>query len=342
MVFKTLPSRIKNRYKLLKYIKPFVKEHIRPEFKISKQNSIAIFAHPRGGSTWLAEILKNIENSILIDEPLWRGSMLSTNSLPNDDHRKVPEAAHLKFYYNQPIPVDDEWPEAREMFEQIIKCQIPSLGLYEENDLKKLKNGKIHLVKFCYGHLLMEWFIKNFDVNSILLVRHPCAVVASQLTSPYWKNISVSIPWVIQDFKYNEIYKAQQKLFEKANTIEKYLAASWAFSLRNLLGNPQNNIKWITISYERLISNYREELERLFSRLKMKLPPRAYEKFNVSSRSVLDHDQKYIDTSTQLTKWRDLLSRQQIDQILGMVEDFGIEGYSVNPEPDYKKIYNQI
>ena len=340
MDFKHIPSKVKNRYKLYKYINPFVEERLREGFDISPKNTIAIFAHPRGGSTWLAEILLKIRNSLLIDEPLWRGSMVTTNSFPDDYDKKVPEAVRLGFYYNQPIPRNAESAEAKRMLESILKGQVPSLGLYEENDLRKLKNGQVHIVKFCYGLLLMDWFVNNFNVNSILLVRHPCAVVASQMARPAWKNIQIEKHWEIPDCRFRESYLDYKGIFEKADTLEKYLAAFWAFSLKDLLGK-ENNKSWATISYEGLIVNYEQELKRLFSRLPFAPPAQAFDQLNIPSKSAYDAHQGLIGTPGQLTKWKDRLNKRQVDQILGTVREFGVEGYTANPEPDYSKIYNQ-
>lgn len=37
--------------------------------------------------------------------------------------------------------------------------------------------------------MLLPWIVKNFNVNPILLIRHPCAVVNSQIRHENWNHI---------------------------------------------------------------------------------------------------------------------------------------------------------
>jgi hypothetical protein len=41
----------------------------------------------------------------------------------------------------------------------------------------------------------------------------------------------------------------------------------------------------------------------------------------------------------QLSKWRESLTEKQIERILSIVSAFGLDFYTEEIEPDYKKIY---
>ncbi len=76
-------------YLLNSYITPFVKRNRLSKQNIGYNNSLAIIAHPRGGSTWMGELMMNIPDSVLIDEPLWRGKLRSSNSKPKPGEVKI-------------------------------------------------------------------------------------------------------------------------------------------------------------------------------------------------------------------------------------------------------------
>jgi len=68
-------------------------------------NAILLFSDPRGGSTWLTEILMKAINPAVIWEPLSPGI--------NSEFKK------LGFPPRQFIPEEDEWPEAKEAFQEL-------------------------------------------------------------------------------------------------------------------------------------------------------------------------------------------------------------------------------
>ena len=114
-------SKIHDRITLFRHIIPFIRKNERRI--ISPQNTLCLFCQPRGGSTWLAEIFLHISNSILIDEPLWRGKVKVPFKKPDFHTRKVPQISDLKFFYNQHIPEEVDWPEAR-----LVSSQASSFG----------------------------------------------------------------------------------------------------------------------------------------------------------------------------------------------------------------------
>ncbi|MCK5699505.1 MAG: hypothetical protein KAI29_00065, partial [Cyclobacteriaceae bacterium] len=179
MILNDLFHRIRRAFLEEVYTKPFVK--INQGREITAQNSIVLVCHPRGGSNWLGEILLNIHGAILIDEPLWRGYYRSINYTPIIGEGKIKQISKLEFYFDQPIPYNAKWEEARKIMKSIINGAYSNYDLYDKNKIKNLKNAEIHIIKYCYSHLLLTWLHNRFNFKSIVLHRHPCAVVASQL-----------------------------------------------------------------------------------------------------------------------------------------------------------------
>lgn len=340
MDVKTLKNKIRDRYLISRYITPFVKRNRLSNQKTDYENSLAIIAHPRGGSTWMAELMMSIPGSVLIDEPLWRGKLGSSNAIPKPGDGKIDAIDNLGFYYNQPVPELESWPDAKSIFEKILTGKVPSLNIYRDNDFKKFKSSNFFITKFCYAHLLLRWLLHNFQINAILLTRHPCAVVSSQLSHPAWKNLRIEKPLKFPDFRNNELYKDLEIRIPKLETREEYLSAIWALGVKETIYSDNNNVDWVTVSYESLVLNFKFEINRIFKRLNIKVPKSIWQYQNKPSESTTKRSIVDIKDGNLLNSWKQRLSKEEIRKILQIVEKFEIDVYSTDEEPNYNILYN--
>ena len=294
---------------------------------IYTKNTLCIFANPRGGSTWLGEILSEIPDSVLCSEPLFR----------------LNEFSDLNFAWHQPIPAGEDWPEAKEVFRKLLNRENLKYNVYYPNNLMSIRSAAQHIFKFCHGNMLLEWLTDNFAVYPVLLVRHPCAVVSSQLLHKGWqylkkeKNYDYSIPYS----RYNEAYLLYEDVLKTVKTSEENLAATWCLTMNDSLKNRSNDVKWITVAYENLYSNFEYEINRIFSRLGIEIPPTVYQKNRKLSVSTLESSSQYVLSGKQLNSWKERLTAKQQNNIMGIVKAFEIDHYTLDPEPDLTKMYVQ-
>src|SRR5690606_8979793 len=89
---------------------------------------------PRGGTTWLAQLLNQLPGSALIWEPLMV--------------RKVKEVRKIGFAWRQYIPENEIWPEARDVMERILSGHLMSPYLCQQTSPQQLRNANYLLVKF--------------------------------------------------------------------------------------------------------------------------------------------------------------------------------------------------
>lgn len=331
-------SKIHNRLVLYRHVFPFVKRN--KDRVITRENTICLFCHPRGGSTWLAELLLHLPGSTLIDEPLWRGNITEPFGMPDAHARKVPAISELGFFYYQYIPESATWPEARQTFSEILAGRVPSSGLYEEQGWHRLRYNNLHIVKFCYGNMLMPWLMKQFDVRAILLTRHPCAVVGSQLQHPSWRDIRIHDHLKVADFPYNEPYRLALEKIGKITSRETYLACIWALNFKHTAMHPDNNRRWLTVSYERLLTNYEAEIQRISRYVGVDLSTMEIN-YQKPSRSGSQNSGSPIDPEIRLMSWKTTLNEDQIMEILRVLEVFEIDIYGRHPEPDYDRLYSK-
>ena len=293
---------------------------------IGPKKSILIFSNPRGGSTWLAELLKTLPNSTLIWEPLMKGRLKEFND--------------LNFFWHQPIPENADWPEAKEAFRKLLNLEIKSKQIYNRENQLNFPFSKHFIFKFCFGNMLLPWVVNNFDVNPILLLRHPCAVVSSQIKHDYWKSVEKGpLVYDIPDFPYNEYYLQYKDVIKHIRTFEEHLAASRAYTMVYTVLNPNNDKKWITLAYESLYNDFDTEIQRVFRRLNIDIPDKLYERKSKASIMTMQHSIDYIHSGNQLYGWKNHLSGTQIRNILKIVNEFGITFYDESVEPDYNQIY---
>jgi len=326
-------KRIGQAFEYYLYLLPFSLAN-KDKDQLNNGSIISIFATPRGGSTWLSNILRQIPGSTLIWEPLFRHPSYKINIL---NPFAYPHVRDLGFWWNQHIPENAEWPEAERFFTKLFNREIVNLKLYRYNKLKNVPNSEIFIFKFCFGNLMLPWLVNRFEIKPIFLIRHPCAVVASQLNygafSYMKKSPVINVPrWA----KFYEYYLPFEEILKTVQTPEESLAVRWALTNQYLLHHSKNNRAWLTIAYESLLLNPIEELKRIENWIERPLAVNA-EMFQTAS---FTSHQKEIDPIVQISAWKNKLTSEQIQNILGVVKSMGIHCYDENILPDLDLLYN--
>jgi hypothetical protein len=268
--------------------------------------------------------------------------MIGPFQKPSASDRKVAGIANLDFFYYQHIPEQESWPEATRIFNNILAGRVASKGLYDEQQYARLEKQNVYITKFCYANLLMVWLHRQFHFRSILLTRHPCAVVASQLNHRSWQRLNVEGNQAVSDFPFNAIYKEAKAKTGIIKSKEAYLALLWALNFKHTAMHPENNQTWLTISYEGLLLHFEKEIQRINDRYGLRLNIRDinHKKPSLSSMPLSAHR---IQNNEQLDSWKRLLTQKQISDILHMLDLFEIDVYGSDLEPDYSRLYkNEI
>lgn len=337
MIIKKNIERIKNYNKAI--------NNYRKNNKIKKFNSycidknphsdfskhIIICGEPRGGTTWLMELLKN-KNDTIIWEPIHFHDL----------------KAYSNKFYNQLgfvpyIPEDVEWDEAKLFFQRLFSGQLPH-GLwknYDYDNTKLIKNNSL-VIKFCRANLVLPWLLNSFsNLRPIYLIRHPLSVISSQFRHPKFTDVGTI-------HNYFEIRKKQNPLFndifdkhkDKINNIKsrEELFANW-WSISNLLALKINNNRCLTVSYESLYEKPFYELDRIASHLNMSIDRFSTDSIKKPS-STTELGSGILENKSQLSNFKRHLTKSQIREILDIVHSYGIDCYNDDVKPKISKIYN--
>ncbi len=283
------------------------------------KKTIAVFGSIRSGSTWLAEVLSSLDGHLQIFEPL------------HPDY--VPEAK--KSLPNQKpayMPADQEWQVGKKMFERILSGKVINSWTMSQSSLMKVLKAKRLVVKFVRGNLLLEWVATNLDILSpILVIRHPCAIVASHLNKGWSPDKRRLL-----DNRYLEKFPDIKEKCEQLSEQEELAALAWCLRYHAPLMSAKP-YPFILVSYESLVRNGKQELERIFQELDIPLDTRAIDQLSIPSDTVTNSSQ-IVTGKDPLEGWKHKFSDQQVDNILAVLEIFGMDFYSSELEPDYNKL----
>lgn len=322
---------IRIAYQYYRYLLPFTRAN-RKEGKISSDRIVSVFSEPRGGSTWVSDIFCQLPDSILIMEPLFLYPL-------------YPEIKDVGFCFHQYIPEDEEWPEAAEYFRKLYNMEIgsrKSVRLYFFNrTLKRVARARHFVYKDCASTMLLPWLTARFDINPVYVIRHPCAVVASQLKYKHWDYIQKDLLAYFppEEFRFKEIFYQYKDIIDKISKPEERMAAEWCLHNSVTIQHPLNDIRWVTVAYEKLYKEPEQEIGRIFGRLRLEIPDRVLSEIRKPSGTALDGSKADIRSGQQLESWRRSLSQAQVKNILNIVKEFGMDFYDESVEPDYRRIF---
>ena len=291
----------------------------RIEFK--PLNNYLVFSDPRGGSTWVTELVKSITSCPIIWEPLFI--------------RKVFEFKKLGFSWRQFIPENQAWPEAYKEFDKLFKGKILNHWTASNSNITELKSSDQLLIKFCRGNQLLPWLTNHFHFKfkPIYVIRHPFAVVASQLKQGGW------------DYKFerfhipqgpnNEIYQEHKEFLSSIKSKEEALTATWCLCNSVPLRHKMNNNNWPTLNYEEIVLNPQKSMDRILTEWGLKADTKMLN-FEKPSRTALAGSSAL--GKDKIESWLKVFDARQIKKMVMVLDYFSIEEYTSNPYPEI--VYN--
>lgn len=310
-------------------------------FKLKKfdiKDTIVISGTPRSGTTWLMEVFAKMPNYTYYFEPInpiW-----------------FPQIRGVGFKSRTYLKAGTEWAKGEDYLKKAFTGRVFSLNPPIKSNIKSIMHrwfGKKLIIKFVRGNRLLPWMANKFQLRGMFfIIRHPCAVVASQLKTGFYAYFSDSPPYTQIKPTLNDVLNEASKIdildkeiigkMKNYKTDEEILAAIWCLDNYIPLNWPKPHL-WTTVSYEKLVKD-ESEVIRLFEKLgEKKIPKTVMENLKEPSMLTLGRDREMIlKAEKQLSKWKKALSEKQIERILNVVKDFGLDFYTENIEPDYERI----
>jgi len=310
--------------KRLKYYSNRIKWRLLMPFLRAKQfdtkRSIMIFSEPRGGSTWLMEILAQLPNTASIFEP-FHSHYGALDAYTWGNHKNTSES----------------WIEGKKAIHQILNADKLDSYQLERSPWYKYLQAENFVFKSVMGTPIMPWIIENFEFHfkPIYILRHPLSVASSTLENLYMRGSTINVDHKWEPTGYNKaLYTKHQDLFAKdANPIDT-LIARWCINNHYAL---QQNEEWITVHYEHMLIQPQQTLKDIFKEWSIEAPAEIQNNLDRPSHSDFKKDFRQ-DKNEQLYKWIKKYSKTELDHFQTILDRFEIDIYKISdPYPQVKQ-----
>jgi len=164
-----------------------------------------------------------------------------------------------------------------------------------------------------------------------LIVRHPCAVLASWLNRGWRLN-----SWIKTD---PELLIAHPELSELLSSLrhdEEYFAARWCIDHYVPMVN-QGASRCNIVAYEKLVTDGADYLEEVLGFWNIDMPDQVRSEIRRPSEKASQSMKKEYESV--LSGWKSTLETKQIERVLRVVRDFGLDFYGPESEPDYDRLF---
>lgn len=272
------------------------------------KNSVFLAGSGRSGTTWLSQVINYSGGYRYVFEPF--------------NPEKVSAFRH--FRSKQYLRPDDRREEFLGPARRVLTGEI-------RDPWTDRFNGRLvarrRLIKDIRANLLLGWMRANFPgMPIILLLRHPCAVVASRLALGWKDNLSETME---QDDLVEDFLPMEAEIRAAGDDFERHL---FLWCIDNYVPMKQFEPGQIHLAfYENLLVNPEEELRRLFAFLDEELDGRVYARLaRPSPLSRKDTPDPSVD------EWRSHTSPRRLKRTVEILNLFGLDrlyGEEAMPDP---------
>ena len=181
------------------------------------------------------------------------------------------------------------------------------------------------LIKFVRGNGAVGFLKRRYGLpKPLVVIRHPCAVVASQLRMGQWQDHPHIDPVMLDRMPELEAF------LDGARPLHERLAVTWAVDVAAAL---ESRADLHIVHYETLFTQGAEVLRpALASWGVYKLPDQLFATF--AKRSSTTHGWSELDDpSKHLSRWKRDLDETQAEQVLNICREIGVGFYDKSPLP---------
>jgi hypothetical protein len=266
-------------------------------------SSIFVVGSARSGTTWLANLIASQFRSRIMFEPF--------NPILVKEFSKF-----NYFQYMRP----NEFDQALYNFcHKVFTGNIRNAWI--DREIQYLfPQGRV--IKCIRSSLMLKWLDIQFpQVPKFFVIRHPCAVVQSRMKLEWATDDDIRHfliqPTLMEDFLNDKI-----DVIEKAKTEEQKHAVIWCVTnLVPIKQFPRENIN--IVLYENLVQFPLDEIAKIFKGLKISYNDSIFNKLKQPSLTTT-HTSAILTGKGLTGHWKNDLSLRQIDNILEVVDKFGL------------------
>ena len=302
--------------------------------------SVIIAGAGRSGTTWVQDSLATANSMRTVFEPLHPIG--------------VPAAREFAYQY---VETGADWPELKAFMDKLFAGKHRSLwanyrirpdrfnplnnkpiamyfhakksiGLLRKFAFKRDLSGQV--VKFIRVNLMLPWLTRQYSLPTILIVRHPCAVIASRLrlSAADWDTEKA-----LNRYRGNkavvDLIRSQYG-FDIQESMPKAAALCCVWCIENVLPMKWSKTEnYAVVAYEDLMVSPETEWPRVVAHLGLHNVPDMELLGLPSQQSSLDMREREF-TPAHIKKWETELNDRIKEEIATVLDHFGCAKYTVD------------
>ena len=297
--------------------------------------NILLVGVPRSGSSWMAKVLAQSADSVLVREP-------------DNERRNLRAYRAKRKWHRMPYLSANASVPAMERFWQRVFCDalIPknAISRWIQHCMsqttfvlsrrhirwkiiaakrKDLETHRHRIVKSVHAGLSLAYLQQHFDPQIVLIFRHPANVISSYLRlnlpdadRAVYRQAALTQEYLLPYWE--RIESTRQPLARMGMQIAIFYAV-WEQQLRQ-------NPSWLTVTHENLCLDPLKEYRNLFANLALEWSERVENYLHEHNRRGTGYETRRI-AADEIHKWKRELTAEQIQSIQN--------GYSIIPLEHY-------
>jgi len=296
-------------------------------FGNSKEVDTILVGSPRSGTTWFLDITSRYEGFCSLYEPL--------------HYRWFPEAYQYGFKHRRRLRPKRNYGKEKNYLQSVIKGNVysrePRIFLNSKftniaDEILKRKRANKIVAKFVRAGRMMSWMMDRFgDINYVYLIRHPCAVIKSQIENSISGHIeSIDNPYeqlvvsgrisnatlMREASELEDKYKSKCKdVLKKDKSLLAKLSVVWALDNAISFQDMSNSVKAASIvRYEDFLrkefNNKLDTLERIGFTKKQLNEKRANQIKEMTKQNRIEE---------RLYSWKSYFAEDKIKKIMNII-----------------------
>lgn len=293
------------------------------------EDCFIIFSEPRGGSTWLLEMLSFLLDANINWEPLHKNNGIVSHEYTNGWRLFIQENNTNPDYY--------------QLFKNIHSYSVHNEWTRQNLDLFKLIRSNKVITKYVRANLSVPYLLQNFDFKypPIYLLRHPIDTCISQIKA--FKLTHKNFPKKLKipsEFYSKNGLKKEDELIELNSSLE-FQVAKWCVN-NYLVLNRFNKLRLHPVFYSDILLNPEKELEKIIDLYAIPKAKKKIKQITFSKPSNTDfHTQLIANPKEQLYKNFKNLDEHSKKRIQQIFDYFGVELYDAySPIPKKLGVLN--
>lgn len=277
---------------------------------------ILILGHGRSGTTWVGKVISAARRVLYYFEPL---------------HPARSGTADLLNWFRYARPGDEDEAMA-ETFDPIFAGLSSPAKAWNRSGLHRWIPGYRVAVKDVASVMAVEWLAHRYGPKVVLIVRHPGAVILSELRqgTPAGQSLAAILTQK-QVIEYH--LKPYVGILKEAKSEIEQLAAVWAARHRVVADGLQRHPEWLVVCYENLCADPVGQFRELFAALDLRWS-RAMETY-VNRHSTVAGEGAYSIqrvSNRQIDEWRGRMADRDVAQVQEITRALEIPFYGQRDE----------